>query len=231
MFMALPERKHYATLEEAGANLAADLAAWLGRAVEERGRAALAVSGGRTPEHVFPILRQADLAWPNIRVTLTDERWVGPDNGASNEGLARRLLLTGPAATARLIGLKTSAPSPEEGLAEADRLLATVSWPLDAVFLGMGEDGHIASLFPGDLGWRARRGRCHAVAEAPDGRPRISLTPGALLDSRRIFLILSGAKKAAAYARAGESGPPEELPFRHILRQDAVPVSVYAAAR
>jgi len=132
--MALLDQRRCASLDEACERLAADLAACLGAAIAARGRASLAVSGGRTPELVFPLLKRADLAWSDITVTLTDERWVAADDAASNEGLARRLLMTGPAAAASMVGLKTPAPSPEEGLAAADARLERVPWPLDAVF-------------------------------------------------------------------------------------------------
>ena len=208
--------------------LAADLSGCLLGAIEKRGHAALAVSGGRTPEHIFPLLCKADLMWDRVRVTLTDERWVAPDNPDSNEGLACRLLMQGPAAKARFIGMKTDHAEPCDGQADVEQALAAVGWPLDAVFLGMGEDGHIASLFPDLDNWQDAPGRALAVAGSLERQPRMSLTPRALLDSRHIFLVISGSKKRATYEAALEPGPIGALPIRLILHQNQIPVTVYA---
>ncbi len=197
-------------------------------AVAKRGRATLAVSGGRTPEHIFPLLSQAELPWARVTVTLADERWVEPGHPDSNEGLARRLLIQGPASAARFIGLKTGHADPIDGREECETALATLKWPLDLLFLGMGEDGHIASLFPGADAWLSAPGRALGVAASEKRQPRMSLTPKALLDSRQIFLVISGSKKRATFDEAMNSGPVDELPVRLILHQTLVPVTIYA---
>jgi 6-phosphogluconolactonase len=215
------------SLAEAAARLADALAASLRDGIARRGLGSLAVSGGRTPSHVFPQLAAVTLPWQNIVVTLTDERWVATDDPESNEGLARCRLLVGAAANARFVGLKTEAQTPGDGLAACAARLDAVPWPLDAVFLGMGEDGHVASLFADDPGWRSAKGRCVAVPATPGRRPRISLTPAALLASRRVFLIVAGKEKTITYRRALELGPSAALPVRAILMQDRAPVTVY----
>ena len=208
--------------------LGEDLVACLQDALEKRERASFAVSGGRTPEHIFPVLAEKDMAWDRISVTLTDERWVEPIHPDSNEGLARRLLLQGPASAARFIGLKTAAENPQDGREGSEAALSTLDWPLDAIFLGMGEDGHIASLFPGSDDWMDAPGRALAVAASDQRQARMSLTPSAILDSRHIFLIITGPEKRAVYDAALKPGSVGELPVRLILHQDRVPVSVYA---
>ncbi len=204
--------------------LASDIAGQLRRAICERGTASIAVSGGRTPRHVFPALATADVDWRHVCITLTDERWVEPSHEDSNEGLARRLLLSERAAAASFIGLKT-----EHGVSQTEERLNAIAWPLDAAFLGIGEDGHIASLFPGDRGWEAATGRCVAIAKTDTRQDRISLSPGALLNCRRIFIILSGSAKIAAFEAAKRPGPANEIPLRLVLHQTGVPVSVYVA--
>ena len=208
--------------------IAVDLSGCLLGAIRKRGHAALAVSGGRTPEHIFPLLCKADLMWDRVRVTLTDERWVAPSHPDSNEGLARRLLMRGPAAKAHFIAMKTDHADPFDGQADVEQALAAVGWPLDAVFLGMGEDGHIASLFPDLDNWQDAPGRALAVAGSDKRQPRMSLTPAALLDSRHIFLVIAGSKKRAIYDAALKPGPIGALPIRLVLQQNQIPLTLYA---
>ncbi len=216
--------RRFEKVEAAALALAEDIAEQLRIAISERGVASMAVSGGRTPVHVFPTLAAADVDWRKVYVTLTDERWVEPEHKDSNEGLARRLLLVNRASKASFIGLKT-----ERGADQTEEELKEMPWPLDAVFLGIGEDGHIASLFPGDRDWEAAPGHCVAVAGTETRQARISLTPRALLDCRKIFIILSGTPKAAALESAKLSGPTNQIPLRLVLHQNLVPVSIYIA--
>jgi len=222
-----PQELCFPNLADCVAKLAADLADCLGHAVDRRGRAGLAVSGGRTPEHIFPALSRKPLAWDRVSITLADERWVDVDHPDSNEGLARRLLMQGPAAQARFIGLKTASETPFDGEAGVEANLAALDWPLDAVYLGMGEDGHIASLFPAATDWRDAPGRALAVGAAGSRHPRMTLTPGALLDSRHIFLAITGPEKRAAFEAALRPGPLVQYPVRLVLHQTDVPVTVY----
>ncbi len=136
---------HPAPLAEA---LAESVAEDLRAAALERGQATLVLSGGTTPELFLDALSRQLVPWSQVTITLTDERWVAVDDAASNENLIRTRLLVGDAAEARLVPLKTAAATPEEGAAEAESRLAALPRPFDVVVLGMGEDGHIASLFP-----------------------------------------------------------------------------------
>jgi len=218
----------FATLGQCAERFAADVATYLVEAIEKRGQATLAVSGGGTPEHLFPVLSRENLLWNRVGVTLIDERWVDADHPDSNEGLARRLLLQGPAAEARFIGLKTDHANPLDAQGDVEAALATLDWPLDVVFLGMGADGHIASLFPDLDGWQETSGRALAVAGGDARQPRMSLTPTALLDSRHIFLVIAGPEKRATYDAALKPGPIGQYPVRLVLHQNRVPVTVYA---
>ncbi len=205
--------------DELARSVAGDLAV----AVAERGAASLVVSGGSTPRPLFERLSRAELPWNKVSVTLADERWVAADDEASNEALVRRLLVVEYAASARWVGLKNSAPTPEAGREACERRLREVPRPFDVVVLGMGGDGHTASLFPASaelaagLDPRSRRA-CLAVHPPDAPHPRMSLTLAALLDSRRIVLHVTGDAKWTVYLRALESGPVEELPIRAILR-------------
>ncbi|MEO5335307.1 MAG: 6-phosphogluconolactonase [Magnetospirillum sp. WYHS-4] len=215
----------------AGAAALADaLAATVGEAIASRGRASIALSGGRTPERVLPRLAAAPLPWDRVSITLADERWVDPGHPDSNEGLVRRLLLDGSAGDAAFSGLYTGAATPWAGQAACEARLSAFPFPLDAVFLGMGPDGHIASLFPAEPALRVYpdcSSRCVAAAGPAGSHPRMSLSPRVLLDARRIFLILSGTDKRTAYEAAKRPGSLVELPVRLILHQDRVPLTVF----
>lgn len=206
----------------------------LEEAIAARGTASLVVSGGRTPVRLFEQLRTEDLDWSRIWVTLADERWVETTAAASNERLVRETLLTGPAAAAHFVGLKNPAATPEAGADWATRALKRVPHPFDVVVLGMGEDGHTASLFPGSLA--LARGldasaapACIAVNALAAPHARVSLNLAGLLDSRRVVLHIEGESKWQVYQRARAAGAPAELPVRAVLHQKEVPVDVYWA--
>ena len=225
-------REHrFATRDDLTAALCTALAEVLKRAVTARAKASLVVPGGTSPKSVLARLAAAQLPWDRVTVTLTDERWVPTDTSDSNEGLIRENLLTGPAALAKFVGLKTLHRSPRAGLEEATVRIASISKPFDVALIGMGEDGHIASLFPGsDLGLD-RRGDSLCVAVNPVAAPhaRVSLTASALLHSRAIFLLITGEPKWAIYRRAGGPGATIEFPVRVVLHQTDVPVEVFWA--
>ena len=202
----------------------------LADAIAERGRAAIALSGGRSPRPMLEALSSADLAWDKVIVTLVDERWVAPDHADSNEGLIRETLLLGKAAKARFVGMKNDAADAYAGQAEVERAFRDLPWPLDIVVLGMGEDGHTASLFPQSK--ELAQGLATdalTLAVTPPAAPhqRMSLTARAILSSRHIFLQIGGAAKKAVYDQAMADGPVEQLPVRVALRQHGVSVDVW----
>lgn len=204
----------FAGAESLAQAAAGQVAALLAEALALRPLASLVVPGGRTPARFLALLSQADLDWSRVRVSLSDERWVPADRGESNESLVRRTLLTGPAASAAFLSLYTGAPSPEAGREEAEKRLEALPRPVDALVLGMGEDGHFASLFPGEEGLFDPRVGCVAAAGPAGGPPRLSLTLPFLLESRRIFVLATGQGKRALWARA------------HAEENSALPVSI-----
>lgn len=219
------EVRTFAGREAAAEALAESVGATLEAAVAERGEARLVVSGGSTPQTLFSRLRTRPLPWEAVRVTLADERWVPAEHPESNEGMVRESLLQGPAAAASFKGLKTPAEDPASGLAACEALVAELR-PFDVVLLGMGGDGHFASLFPDDprlaegLDLQSPRS-CHPVAPAGSRLARMSLTLPALLDSRRVVLYFMGEEKWRIYQRATGGGAERDLPVRALLR--AVP--------
>jgi 6-phosphogluconolactonase len=217
---------------EQAAMLAQDIGAELAGALARRENASLVVSGGRTPAAMFAQLARQPLEWARVQITLADERWVDTDDAASNEALVRNALLREHAAAARLIGMKNAAATPVAGAAAAWRSINAMPQPFDVIVLGMGDDGHTASLFPGSAGLAAALDAtaapaCVAVQPLAAPHARLSLNLAALLRARRICIQISGALKWQVYQRALAAGPLEELPVRAILHQQAVPVDVY----
>jgi 6-phosphogluconolactonase len=206
----------------------------LSEAIAARGNASLVVSGGTTPEFLFEQLCHEPIEWKNVWITLSDERWVEPGDAASNELLVRNKLLKSRAATAHFVPLKNPAATPEAGVEWAWRGLTRVPRPYDVVMLGMGMDAHFASLFPGSLGLpraldTAAAPACVAQHSLQPPHARISQNLAALLDARRIVLLIVGEDKWAVYQRAKQPGSATELPVRAILHQQVTPIDVYWA--
>ena len=215
--------------------LAQSVADDLRAALAERRGASLALSGGNTPRAFMQALALQPLDWPRIAVTLVDERWVPESNARSNAALLKANLLHGPAAAARFVPLYRDAPEPEQALVEIESDLATLPSPFDALVLGMGNDGHTASFFPGgDHLAAALDPSTTAVLlpmRAPDaGEPRITLTLPPILAARHLYLHIEGAGKRQVLADAlsGE-GPGAAYPVRSVLEHAPARVRVFYA--
>jgi len=204
--------------------LADAVAADLIDAAAARGRAGLIVAGGATPVPFFQALATRPLPWAAITVTLSDERWVPPDHPDSNEAAVRRWLLDPLGATGpHFIALKTPAPTAAQAAIEGGGALAALR-PFDVAVLGVGEDGHVASLFPGDEAALAATGGCVAVRGPKPPPERLSLTMDVLGECRRLYLHTRGADKLAALQAPGD------LPLGRLLRRAHSPVGYHAAA-
>ena len=190
------------------------IATELAQAIAERGRATFIATGGRTPETTYDLLARALLRWEKVTVTLTDERWVDPQPPDSNERMVRERLLTEHAAAATFVPLKSAHATPAEALAEAETRLKPIL-PADVTLLGMGEDGHIASLFPD-----APVDAAGLAVAAQGAQPRLSLTLAALEPRRLTVLLISGeAKRRTLEERTG-------LPVHAFLSRTKAPVRI-----
>lgn len=204
--------------------------------LRERGRALLAVSGGTTPAAFFARLALEELDWAQVRVTLVDERWVAADDARSNARLVQTTLLQHAAAAAGFVPLYTGAATPELGLAEAEARIGALPLPFDTVVLGMGEDGHTASFFPGGDHLAAaldlQGSACVLSMRAPAaGEPRMTLSLPTLLATRALYLLMAGADKRVVFdAVMRGAGDAAQYPIRAVLDQRRVPVTVYWSA-
>ena len=179
--------------------LAEKVAALLAADIQARGKASLVVSGGRTPMGFFHLLSQQLLDWSSVTVTLADERWVDADHQDSNEKLVRENLLINEAHQAQFISLKSAAENAVDAESECEQALASAG-QFTVVILGMGDDGHTASLFPGTealaLGLDMNSGRT-AIAVTPTAAPhqRMSMTLPRLLNAGQVIIHISGSSK------------------------------------
>jgi 6-phosphogluconolactonase len=226
--------RQFANTEALNEALAAEIAASLGHSLRAGRSASLVVAGGRSPVALFEQLSVMALDWGRIWVTLSDERWVATGSSDSNEHLVREHLLRNAASKANFVGLKTGASDPDSAAAASWSAIEKVPRPFDQVLLGMGDDGHIASLFPDSpalsvgLDLQQAPGCIGMIAPA-EPRARISLNLSALLDARHLALLIIGSDKWVTYERACAAGPIEDMPVRALLRQQRVPMSVYWA--
>ncbi|MFA7504029.1 MAG: 6-phosphogluconolactonase [Burkholderiaceae bacterium] len=208
--------------------LADDVASWLADAIAARGAASLVVPGGSTPGPFLEALASRGIDWSRVSIVASDERRVPLDSPRSNEAMIRARLLRGPAAAAKFVSLLPGGED-EAALARvADRVRGLL--PFDVCVLGMGEDGHTASLFPAaDRLAEALADDAPAVlAIRAPGAPeaRLSLSASVLRDAGHVCLLLAGAAKRGALDSALRPGPVAEMPVRAILARSG-PVCVY----
>lgn len=201
----------------------------LAQALDLRGRAILVATGGRSPGPVYDRLAHAALDWTRVVVTLSDERFVPPEDAESNARIVNDRLRVGPAARSIFVPLYSPAASPEAAALSAEPTVRALQ-PFDLVHLGMGEDGHVASLIPGspvlDAGMDPNVDRVLLGVPAGTGSPplaRITMTRTALLNTRAILITVAGeAKRDIIRAAAGGA----DYPVAAIVRQSDVPVRI-----
>lgn len=208
--------------------LAAAVAAALRTAIDSRGTATLVVSGGRSPIAFFERLAQQPLPWSQVVISLADERWVPVNHATSNEGLVRRHLLRGPAAAARFIGLYQVASSLEQAALKAEQALAELP-PIDVLVLGMGDDGHTASLFPDSPNLREALQtdcprRCLPLLAPSVPHQRLSMSLPLLASARLPLLAIQGQGKLATLSEALAEGEVASMPIRAFLHS---PLEIY----
>lgn len=196
-------------------------------------RAAIVVSGGSTPGPIYSNLAHRQLDWHRVDVVLSDERWTPPDSADSNERMLRERLITSRGTYGTLLPFYDASSTPDDRAATLNGIIEELSLPFACTLLGMGEDGHFASLFPNAENLSAGLDMdgtelCLPIETSASPHPRLSLTLNALTRSDEILLLFFGDEKRAVYeqAKAGLC----ELPIYHLLSQQRAPVDVYWAA-
>jgi 6-phosphogluconolactonase len=217
-FIAYPDREMMMLA------LADRLAGDLVSALRTQERVCFSVPGGTTPGPVFDMLAAQDLDWGRVSVVLNDERWVDEDSPRSNTALIKKRLFVSKASAATLIPLYAPAPTPEDKIgALCDGLLPHL--PISVLLLGMGEDMHTASLFPGadTLAAALADDAPPLMAMRADaaGEPRITLTAPVLRGALASHILITGAAKRAAIERAAGLSP-QEAPIACVLGQSTV---------
>ncbi|GAA0645768.1 6-phosphogluconolactonase [Brevundimonas lenta] len=212
---------------------AARLIAALSDAVAETGKAIFAGSGGSTPSPIYARMAAADLDWPKVAVTLIDERYVDESSPDSNGALIKRTLMKGPASAARFVPLFHPSVTVDRAAAVAAHALAAEGPRLDAVLLGMGEDGHICSMFPESPTLKTLLSPTlpPTVLGVPAGRDdmapsmeRISINLPYLMGAGRVVLALTGKQKRAVFEREA-AGDPAIQPIAALIASN-VPLEV-----
>lgn len=220
--------RHYTSREKQAQSLAAMVASQLRAAIDKTGCARLALAGGATPQLFLGELARENLPWESVRLTLTDERQVAADSPRSNLRFIREHL-------AAIAGRVRLIPLYDAATPDTDSLIAVIRsnmLPLDVCVLGMGEDGHFASLFPGATNLQAGLDPDNATpllsVEAPAlPEARVSLSLAALLSAPHLHLLIQGKTKRQVLDAAADASPP--LPVASLLRHAKDKLTVHYA--
>ncbi|SFJ60619.1 6-phosphogluconolactonase [Sphingomonas sp. NFR04] len=223
----------YDDTAEMGDALAGDVQFIIESAIDARGAAVIALAGGRTPGPIYAKLSNAKLDWKRVTIIPTDDRIVPMGDPMSNvTGLAKVFLPLG----ARVIPVVSEKADDYKAAGRAaDARLQDFHWPLDLCLLGMGADGHTASIFPGpDLaealtGPKERR----ALGVMPDPLPpeapvpRVSLSLAAIVSARALMIAITGQEKKDVLERAISEGAGSTLPIGRVLAETELPVDIH----
>lgn len=206
----------------------------LAGAVEARGKASIAVSGGSTPKAFFQALSARPIAWDKVTITLVDERFVSESSDRSNHRLVAQNLLQNAAARAKFVPLYHAVADAEDAALVATEDGRRIGFPFDVVILGMGGDGHTASFFPGgnnlERALKPSTARSVITMEAQDaGEPRLTFTFSALQDARLLVLHIEGEAKKPVIDRALAEGAASALPIGRVIAAAASDTQIYWA--
>jgi 6-phosphogluconolactonase len=225
----------YEDATELAEAVAGDVGFIIEQALEARGRAIVAFPGGETPKEALALLAARKLEWADVTIVPTDDRLVPPTDPRSNVGMLAKLFLP---RRARVVPLCAGETDPQAAGRAADERLADLEWPLDLAWLGVGDDGHVASIFPGPdydgalNGPKVRR----AMGIRPDPMPadmavnRVTLTKSALVSARTVTLVLKGAAKRKLVEKALKDGASSNLPIGRLLADLEMDIDIHWCA-
>lgn len=205
--------------------LAGDIVNNLKRAISDKGQAVLLVSGGRSPIALFETLSQVDLAWDKVIISLVDDRWVDAQHNDSNANLVRQHLTVNNAAKARFIPLVGTNPDAFAGIDESIAAIGDIK-DIDVMILGMGEDGHTASIFPcceqlDDAMSSDNTQRLIATQPTTAPHQRVSFTLNEILAAKQVYLPLSGNNKIRVFEQAQQLNDLAKMPISAVIKHHA----------
>ena len=224
----------FENVEAMAKQIADDIEFIIKQAIEKKGRALIIVPGGSTPKLVFPTLAARDLDWSKVTLMLTDDRLVAKDNPLSNFGLLTKHFGSSGAELVSLIDENYLDDRAAAGRA-ADQKLASYKWPADLVWLGMGNDGHTASIFPGPNfdeavnGPRERRALGLLPVPLPPEAPvaRVTLSLSTLASAHTVMVVITGDHKRTVLTDALKEGASSRLPVGRVLGETEASIHVY----
>lgn len=220
------QRKVFPNIESLSQGFADFAAAALRDTLNRKPQATLIVPGGSTPRHYLPALAKCKLPWDRITVTLSDERWVDTSDDQSNEKLIKQHLLSHLPANTPFVGLKTAHDNPFDAIEALHQRLDSLPLPVSLTVLGLGEDGHIASLFPGMSPDSLSARHCIAVAPPIAPSLRMSLSLEMLASSEQIVLVVTGEKKRRLLDQISEK-PDVELPIVWLIQHSQATINIF----
>lgn len=220
------QRRVYPDIESLSQGFAEFAAAALRDTLSRKPQATLVVPGGSTPRHYLPALAKCKLPWERITVTLSDERWVDVNDDQSNERLVKQYLMQHLPEHARFVGLKTAHDNPFDAIETLHQRLDSLPLPVSLTVLGLGEDGHIASLFPGMNPDSLSAHHCIAVAPPIAPSLRMSLSLKLLASSERIVLVVAGKKKRQLLDQMTQK-PNPLFPVVWLMQHSQVTITVF----
>ncbi len=202
--------------------------------IEKNGKASLVVSGGNTPKKLFTKLSLCDIAWDKVVISLCDERWVDNGSDDSNEKLVKTYLLKNYAKKANFIGMFQQITNLEEAKIIYEKIVKDKISPIDVIILGMGNDGHTASLFPNNEKFTeafSLKNEDFTLVVRQKGVKfhRLGLTRAAILNAKHIFLHFEGKKKFDIYNAVKDMDDFDKYPISSILNQKTKNIEVYYA--
>lgn len=211
-------------------SLSQDIIAKLENAILKNGKASLLVSGGSTPKPLFEKLSLIDISWNKVSIALCDERWVSSEHKDSNEKFVKDYLLVNNAKEAKFVPMYQNDIEIEDAQIVCSDMYKKELFPFDVLILGMGADGHTASLFPNNIkleeSFETEEKLC--ICMTPDDAPhnRMSLTKKAILSANNIYLHFEGEEKQAVYKKVIDGIDSYDMPIASILN-DKKKVEVY----
>ncbi len=222
----------FASRELASQAAAARISSAIRDSLVDSAETAIIASGGSSPEKCYESLADTALPWNRVHILISDDRCVPVEHEASNEGMIRRLLLTKHADTANLVPIYKQGLTPSDQCRILGEQLDSLPSPFSISLLGMGVDGHFASLFPDFAGLENgldERGedQCLMVETAASSFPRISLTMATLIQSRETLLLFFGDDKREIYESAKR--PDSNFPISRLLQQEQTPMRAFWA--